>query len=69
MCMPKQHRNYHGQMIYLEPERAKALAALSKATRIPKAALLREAVELLLAKHGVRQTDDPVNVDIRKTAV
>lgn len=36
---------------YLAPSRAKARAELSKATRIPRAALIREAVDMLLAKY------------------
>jgi len=46
-------RDLRQQSIYLEPEKAEALDALAKATRIPKAALLREAVDDLLVKHGV----------------
>jgi predicted DNA-binding protein len=45
-------RNLHSQPIYLEPEKAALLNELSAETRIPKAALLREAVDDLLAKHG-----------------
>lgn len=39
------------QPIYLAPERAEALDKLSEETRIPKAVLLREAVDDLLALH------------------
>jgi hypothetical protein len=46
-------RNLHQQPLYLEPEKAELLARLSAATRIPKQVLLREAVDDLLAKHGV----------------
>ena len=45
-------RKLHQQAIYLEPENAELLDQLSAETRIPKAALLREAVGDLLAKHG-----------------
>lgn len=46
-------RKLHQQAIYLEPDRADLLADLAKRTRIPKAVLLREAVDDLLIKHGV----------------
>lgn len=39
------------QSIYLEPEKAKLLDELAADTRIPKAVLLREAVDDLLVKH------------------
>jgi hypothetical protein len=39
------------QSIALEPVKAELLAVLSKETRIPRAALLREAVDDLLAKY------------------
>lgn len=42
----------HQQAIYLDHEKAKLLDELSGETRIPKAALLREAVDDLLVKHG-----------------
>jgi len=42
----------HAQPIYLDPEKAVLLDALSAETRIPKAVLLREAVDDLLIKHG-----------------
>jgi predicted transcriptional regulator len=41
----------HVQSLYLEPEVAKRLDALAERTRIPKAVLLREAVDDLLTKH------------------
>jgi len=44
-------RDKHQQTIYLEPEKADLLDALAKETRIPKAVLLREAVDDLLVKH------------------
>ena len=44
-------RKLHAQPIYLEPEKAALLAALSDETRIPKAVLLREAVDDLLVKY------------------
>lgn len=47
-------RRMHQQPLYLEPEKAELLAQLSARTRIPKAVLLREAVDDLLAKHRVR---------------
>ena len=46
-------RKLHTQPLYLEPEKAELLASLSAETRIPKAALLREAVDDLLVKHKV----------------
>jgi hypothetical protein len=48
---PKPARRLNMQSIYLEPEKAEALDALSASTRIPKAALLREAVDDLLTKY------------------
>jgi predicted DNA-binding protein len=44
-------RKMHVQSLYLEPEVAKRLDALAERTRIPKAVLLREAVDDLLTKH------------------
>lgn len=44
-------RKLHQQPIYLEPERAELLDELSAETRIPKAVLLREAVDDLLVKY------------------
>jgi len=42
------------QPIYLVPEKAQELDDLTGATRIPKAALLREAVDDLLRKYSRR---------------
>lgn len=39
-------------MGYYSPETAEQIRRLSKATRIPQAALLREALEDLLKKYG-----------------
>jgi predicted transcriptional regulator len=39
------------QSLYLEPKKAELLDALAAETRIPKAVLLREAVDDLLIKH------------------
>ena len=44
-------RKLHAQSIYLEPEKAAFLDKLAAQSRIPKAVLLREAVEDLLIKH------------------
>ena len=44
-------RNKHLQSLYLEPEKAVLLDELSAETRIPKAVLLREAVDDLLVKY------------------
>jgi predicted DNA-binding protein len=44
-------RRYRLQSIYLEPDKAELLDGLSARTRIPKAVLLREAVDDLLRKH------------------
>ena len=49
--MVKAKRNKSMQSLYLEPDRADALDALAARTRIPKAVLLREAVDDLLVKH------------------
>jgi predicted DNA-binding protein len=40
------------QSLYLMPERAELLDVLATDTRIPKAVLLREAVDDLLVKYG-----------------
>ena len=45
-------RKLHTQSIYLEADRAELLDALAAETRIPKAVLLREAVDDLLTKYG-----------------
>ncbi len=39
------------QSLYLEPQKAELLDALAAETRIPKAVLLREAVDDLLVKY------------------
>jgi hypothetical protein len=51
----------HQQPLYLEPEKAALLNQLAASTRIPKAVLLREAVDDLLLKYGVLkpQKDKP----------
>jgi hypothetical protein len=46
-------REMHQQSLYLEPEKAALLDKLAKRTRIPKAVLLREAVDLLLGIQGL----------------
>lgn len=46
--MPK---NVTQVLTYLTPAQKKALDKLSETTRIPRASLMREAVDLLLAKH------------------
>ena len=45
-------RTMNAQTLYLDPKKAALLADLSEKTRIPKAVLLREAVDLLLTQHG-----------------
>lgn len=42
----------HQQALYLDHDKAALLDALSEETRIPKAVLLREAVDDLLRKYG-----------------
>lgn len=44
-------RQKHMQTIYLDPDRAELLDKLAAETRIPKAVLLREAVDDLLVKY------------------
>ena len=44
-------RHKHLQSLYLEPDRADLLDELAAETRIPKAVLLREAVDDLLVKY------------------
>jgi predicted DNA-binding protein len=48
----------HQQALYLEHDRAEQLDQLAVLTRIPKAVLLREAVDDLLVKHKVLKTSD-----------
>jgi predicted DNA-binding protein len=48
----------HQQALYLEHERAEQLDQLAQLTRIPKAVLLREAVDDLLVKHKVLKSGD-----------
>ena len=51
MATKKPNRTKHSQPLYLEPEKAELLDALAAQSRIPKAVLLREAVDDLLVKH------------------
>ncbi len=44
-------RKLHTQSLYLEATKAELLDRLAKQSRIPKAVLLREAVDDLLAKY------------------
>ncbi|MGE0444948.1 MAG: ribbon-helix-helix domain-containing protein [Vicinamibacterales bacterium] len=44
-------RRKHAQPLYLDPDKAELLDRLAAETRIPKAVLLREAVDDLLTKH------------------
>ena len=46
----KPNREFHQQSLYLEPSKAELLDELAAETRIPKAVLLREAVDDLLVK-------------------
>lgn len=41
-----------GLFAHIEPARAVQLKALSQETRIPRSALVREAIDLLLVKYG-----------------
>jgi hypothetical protein len=41
--------------LYLDPAKAAALRKLSESTRIPAQVLLREAVDMLLAKYSKRR--------------
>ena len=49
-------RDKHQQALYLEHDRAKLLDELAAETRIPKAVLLREAVDMLLTHYGKLST-------------
>jgi len=49
----KAKRDLVQQSIYLEPEKAALLATLSHTTLIPKAVLLRKAVDALLEVNGL----------------
>lgn len=52
MTKPKVERQYDMQSLYLDRGKAELLKALAAETRIPRAVLLREAVDDLLAKYG-----------------
>lgn len=41
------------EVAYLDPEKLELLKRLAADTRIPRAVLMREAVDDLLVKHGV----------------
>jgi hypothetical protein len=43
----------HQQAIYLDHDKAKLLDKLAKLRRLPKQALMRDAVDLLLEKYGL----------------
>lgn len=49
---PRPKRNKILQSLYLEPEQAESLDRLAERTRIPKAVLLREAVDKLLLEYS-----------------
>ena len=51
--MAKATRKLLQQSIYLEPEKAALLEQLSETTLIPKAVLLRKAVDALLEVNGL----------------
>ncbi len=56
---PKPKRLKTLQSLYLEPAKAEALDALAGNSRIPKAVLLREAVDDLLRKYSRRVQKRP----------
>jgi hypothetical protein len=43
----------HQQAIYLDHDKAQLLDKLAKLRRLPKQALMRDAVDLLLEKYGL----------------
>ncbi len=51
--MPMTRRKLRQQSIYLEPEKAVLLDSLAGTTLIPKAVLLRKAVDALLEVNGL----------------
>jgi Ribbon-helix-helix domain len=51
--MTRAKRSLLQQSIYLEPEKAALLTRLSQTTLIPKAVLLRKAVDALLEVNGL----------------
>jgi len=53
---PRPKRNKVLTSLYLEPGQVEALDRLAVQTRIPKAVLLREAVDDLFAKHRIEWT-------------
>jgi hypothetical protein len=54
-------RDLDQQSIYLEPGKAAKLDALSKRTRVPKAVLLREAVDVSLGINGLTGESPPLD--------
>jgi hypothetical protein len=57
---PKAKRDLRQQSIYLEPEQADLLDELTKLSRIPKAVLLRLAVDDLLSLNNLGPISDRV---------
>ena len=55
----------HQQALYLEKARAEQLDRLAQQTRIPKAVLLREAVDDLLVKHKMLRSVDLTRAQAR----
>jgi hypothetical protein len=51
--MAKKKLNRIPEMAYLDSEKLELLKKLSENTDIPRAALLRQAVDLLLEEHGL----------------
>ena len=51
--MARSKRDFLQQSIYLEPDKAALLDSLAETTLIPKAVLLRKAVDALLEVNGL----------------
>jgi len=45
--------------VYLEPEQVEALRALSKRTRVPQQAYLREGVDAILERYAIKRERRP----------
>lgn len=47
--------------LYVEPGQKEALQALSEKTHVPQSVYLREAIEAVLKKYGIRVSNQPRN--------
>lgn len=50
--MSKRGRKYVNTTVYFRPDQVESLERLSKATRVPAAAYVREGLDVVLARHS-----------------